>query len=80
MGMCVYIFTFLNTVTRVCYIHYLISLKIHMYVHSMHCITPTAVEKVGIFPSVDISHLYIRNETHVVLFINLLQNWGFQPF
>jgi hypothetical protein len=32
----------------------------------------TAVEELGIIPSVVISHLYIRNETYVALFINLL--------
>jgi hypothetical protein len=42
-----------------------------MYVHSMHCVTLTAVEDVGIFPIVVISHLYIQNETYVDLFINL---------
>jgi hypothetical protein len=38
-----------------------------MYVHSIHCVTQTAVEKIGIFPSVVISHFYIRNKTYVNL-------------
>jgi hypothetical protein len=44
----------------------LISLKIHMYVHSLPSLTLTALEVVGIFPRVIISQLYIRNETYEV--------------
>jgi hypothetical protein len=43
-----------------------------MYVHSLHCLTQTALKDVAIFPRVVISHLYIRNETYEVIIINLL--------
>jgi hypothetical protein len=38
-----------------------------MYVHTVHRVTQTVVEKIGIFPSVVISHIYIRNKTYVSL-------------
>jgi hypothetical protein len=43
-----------------------------MYIHSMHCVIQNALEDLRIFQSVVISHLYKRNETYEILFINLL--------
>jgi hypothetical protein len=44
----------------------------HIFVHSLHCLTQTAAEEVSMFSSDIISQLYLPNELYEVLFINLL--------
>jgi hypothetical protein len=38
-----------------------------MYVHSLACMTQTAVGDVGVFPSVDIHYVCLRNEQYLHL-------------